>query len=475
VTLQMRDAVAAYAGDRRIEAIHLGRERWRWVPPPVYTLSIDTSLLDYDSEPELDPSFGLQFFGPTDVVIDWGDGSEPTDVVESGDEYQDIISHTYADDGVYTVRVEGSATEVYQSWMTALAVTAVASFGALGATRFSFEGCRNLVSVPARLPSSITSGSGMFWDCRSLNDPNISGWNVSNLRTTRQMFRNCRVFNQPLNSWDVSNVDTDDGVEGMFEGCWEFNQPLDQWDVSKVTDMSDMFESCRVFNQDISGWDVSACTDFGDMFYGATLFNQDISEWDVSNGGSFGSMFAGKSYDDGDGDVLFLNQFDQDISGWDMTSAFGITSMFARSVFNQDIGGWVTTSIENMNAVFNGNGAFNQDISGWDTSNVTGMSNMFDGATAFNQDISGWDTSNVTGMSNMFDGATAFNQDIGGWDVSSVGGFGAMWEMFKNAVQFNQDLSGWCVTNIPSLPVDFAVGATSWVTEGRLPVWGTCP
>ena len=42
--------------------------------------------------------------------------------------------------------------------------------------------------------------------------------------------------------------------------------------------------------------------------------------------------------------------------------------------------------------------AFNADISGWDTSSVTDMDAMFNGASAFNADISGWDTSSVTNM-----------------------------------------------------------------------------
>jgi len=45
--------------------------------------------------------------------------------------------------------------------------------------------------------------------------------------------------------------------------------------------------------------------------------------------------------------------------------------------------------------------------------------------------------------------------------------------MFQNAPIFNQDLSGWCVINIPTTPINFDVGASSWVLPK--PVWGTCP
>ena len=94
---------------------------------------------------------------------------------------------------------------------------------------------------------------------------------------------------------------------------------------------------------------------------------------------------------------------------------------------------------------------------------------MFQSATAFNQNIGNWDVSKVTRMDGMF-ANTPFNQPIGNWNVSGVTNMSAM---FINAISFNQDLSSWCVSLIPSIPVNFDNGATSWVLPK--PVWGTCP
>ena len=52
------------------------------------------------------------------------------------------------------------------------------------------------------------------------------------------MFYNCVKFNQPIHSWNVSNV-RDMGY--MFYKCAIFNQPLNSLDVSQVTIMSKMF------------------------------------------------------------------------------------------------------------------------------------------------------------------------------------------------------------------------------------------
>ena len=47
------------------------------------------------------------------------------------------------------------------------------------------------------------------------------------------MFDGARSFNQPLNNWDVFNVED---MASMFLGATSFNQPLNNWNVSNVKD-----------------------------------------------------------------------------------------------------------------------------------------------------------------------------------------------------------------------------------------------
>jgi surface protein len=52
----------------------------------------------------------------------------------------------------------------------------------------------------------------------------------------------------------------------FFQRMFTFNEPIGSWDVSNVTDVSYMFDGAKSFNQNIGSWDVSSVTDMGSMF-----------------------------------------------------------------------------------------------------------------------------------------------------------------------------------------------------------------
>ena len=60
------------------------------------------------------------------------------------------------------------------------------------------------------------------------------------------MFAFANSFNQPLDNWNVSNVEY---MVGMFYRARSFNQPLNNWNVSNVKNMAWMFEDASSFNQ----------------------------------------------------------------------------------------------------------------------------------------------------------------------------------------------------------------------------------
>ena len=83
----------------------------------------------------------------------------------------------------------------------------------------------------------------------------ISDWDVSNVKSMRQMFQWCKELKSvgDISKWDVSKVIY---MNGMFSNCYYFNQNISDWDVSSVTEMQYMFYNCKKFNQDLSKWNV---------------------------------------------------------------------------------------------------------------------------------------------------------------------------------------------------------------------------
>lgn len=296
-------------------------------PPAQSSLvaTYDTSLI-INNEPVY-IHIGDYAGGPVSVSVDWGDGTV-TPVSVNGE-----ISHQYAVAGVHVVTITGTMTGVDLASSTNIHPTGLVSVDswddAIGLTQIYLRSPK-LVSVPATLLTTITS--------------------------TEEMFAGASIFNQNINSWDVSRVIN---MNAMFYLCSSYNQPMDLWDVSHVTTMTAMFRGASVFNSNVSTWDTSSVTNMSLMF--------------ASNGN-----------------------------------------------FNQNIGSWNVSLVTNMSYMFLSNSRFNQYIGSWNTGSVTDMRYMFSSASRFNQNIGSWNVSRVTNMIYMFYQATAFNQVLTRWCVTLI-------------------------------------------------------
>ena len=263
---------------------------------------------------------------------------------------------------------------------------------------YAFAGCLLFDIAASDFPdlTNVTNMDWMFWRCQSLNSPNVSSWNVSNVTTMKGMFSKATSFNQSLVNWNVKNV-TD--MEQMFDSATSFNQHLIAWNTSSVKSMRKMFRYATSFDKPLANWNTSSVTDMSEMFAFSTAFNQSIGSWDVSN-------------------------------------------------------------VVNMANMFENATSFNASIGGWNTSNVKDMARMFAKASSFNQNLSGWNVSNVITMQNMFDNAAAFNNSsIGAWVFNpSVNLIGMLDNSGIDCDNYSEILKNWDAN--PLTPNNLVLGAS---------------
>jgi surface protein len=156
-----------------------------------------------------------------------------------------------------------------------------------GAGYFTPSGQSTPIPFDNIVTTLVTDMSYMFMYATDFNQP-IDSWDVSNVTSMFVMFYDATAFNQPIESWNVSNVTN---MVGTFIGTSVFDQAIGLWDVSSVTTMQGMFYRATAFNQPIGSWDVSSVTDMAAMFREATSFNQPIGSWDVSSVTDMSNMF----------------------------------------------------------------------------------------------------------------------------------------------------------------------------------------
>lgn len=99
--------------------------------------------------------------------------------------------------------------------------------------------------------SDVTDMCELF--SNSAFNQDLSGWNVTNVKSMARMFQNATSFNHPLNAWNVSNVNS---MEYMFRNATSFNKPLDDWNVKGIRTMLSMFEGATSFSQTLDGWKI---------------------------------------------------------------------------------------------------------------------------------------------------------------------------------------------------------------------------
>ena len=96
---------------------------------------------------------------------------------------------------------------------------------------------------------NLTKTDYMFYDCKSLQNLDLSNFNSQNVTSMSNMFCGCKsLTNLNLSNFYTQNVTN---MSGMFDGCKKLkNLDLSNFDTQNVTDMSNMLNDCNSLTQD---------------------------------------------------------------------------------------------------------------------------------------------------------------------------------------------------------------------------------
>ena len=394
--------------------------------------------------------------------------------------------------------------------------------------RSMFSGCSSLVSLDLSSfdTSKVTNMSFMFEGCLRLETLNLSSFNAGNVVDMSFMFEDCQSL-KTISFPAVLNTPKVTSFSGMFSGCRSLEGlDVSGFDTSAAKSLSSMFSGCtKLAALDVSNFDTSAATSLSSMFSGCeSLTSLDLSGFDTSAADyqyglswfmsgckslrtvTLGSKFAfegagldrqcslptpegnglsGRWISSKDGiaympsgvpsnvAATYVTQEMGDTRAWNqngtciwnidengrltvkpITSESGelysscpwrdeksriktvyfekgviapksMDSMFCdcKALISADLGNLDTSRATGMDHLFEGCSLLERvSLSNVDTSNVTSMVAVFSNCFSLKSlDLSSFDTSNVTSMRGMFNGCRAIESlDLSAFDTSSV-------------------------------------------------------
>lgn len=138
---------------------------------------------------------------------------------------------------------------------------------------------------------NVTDFSDMFYNCDSLIDLNVDGFDTSNAEDFNGMFHGCHKLTQ-LNVKHF-NANSVLHMSYLFSGCRRLQViDLEGWDFSQVSDANEMFGYCGKLEKIIANFNFNMIKGMAFMFDCCTKLSEvDLTHSDLSHVFDFGYMF----------------------------------------------------------------------------------------------------------------------------------------------------------------------------------------
>ena len=288
--------------------------------------------------------------------------------------------------------------------------------------------------------------SGMFLDCSSLVNLDITNLNTANVRDMSGMFYGCSSLTTiDLSNFDMTNV-TD--TRWMFKDCSNLTTIYcnADWSLGKVSESEAMFSGCTslvgAVSYDKSNTDIS----FANPITGYFTVNYELEPYAVVDGNTLTFYYDRRrvlregvtydlpsiagipdwtSYNNGEGNTTVTTvTFDESFDNYtDLTSTrFWFYYMRALTTINH-LDYLHTDNVTGMSCMFMGCSSLSSlDITNLNTANVIDMSAMFSGCSSLTAlEATCLQTDNVTTMRSMFADCHALTSlDVTNFNTANV-------------------------------------------------------
>lgn len=170
----------------------------------------------------------------------------------------------------------------------------ILTFNTEGVTSMSgmFKDCKvKHLDLSSLRTHNVTDFSDMFYNCDSLIDLNVDGFDTSNAEDFNGMFHGCNKLTQ-LN---VKHFNTNSvlHMSYLFSGCRRLKViDLESWDFSQVSDANEMFGYCEKLEKIIANFNFKMIKGMAFMFDCCTKLSEvDLTHSDLSHVFDFGYTF----------------------------------------------------------------------------------------------------------------------------------------------------------------------------------------
>lgn len=170
----------------------------------------------------------------------------------------------------------------------------ILTFNTEGVTSMSgmFKDCKvKHLDLSSLRTHNVTDFSDMFYNCNSLIDLNVNGFDTSNAEDFNGMFHGCNKLTQ-LNVKHF-NVNSALHMSYLFSGCRRLKViDLEGWNFSQVSDANEMFGYCEKLEKIIANFNFNMIKGMAFMFDCCTKLSEvDLTHSDLSHVFDFGYMF----------------------------------------------------------------------------------------------------------------------------------------------------------------------------------------